>query len=182
MLKHFCASSHSPAPVPAHPLHPLPPSRKVTSPNSWHSRREHLSPATASHSTDSRVTMAVDAGCHEEQSVMSLLLTAPNLTISPGCHFSCSLKLLRPFPKPTAVLLLGFYGSITFGVKSHLPFGPQRIPRGFVNAKPRERKNFSWSTAHVAGDLKVPSHLLIFCLWCVLQGCVGLNPSQDKMY
>lgn len=52
------------------------------------------------------------------------------------------LKLLRPFPKHTAVLLFGFHGSITCGVKSHLPFSPQRISRGFVNARPRERKNF----------------------------------------
>lgn len=52
------------------------------------------------------------------------------------------LELLWPFPRPTEGLLLAFHGKISSGVESHLPFGPQRISRDFVNAKPRERKNF----------------------------------------
>lgn len=77
----------------------FPPPRKVTSPNSWHRRRQNLSPATASPSTDSRVTMAVDAGWLKEQSVTSLLLTGSNLTISSGSHFPCSARAAVTFPQ-----------------------------------------------------------------------------------
>lgn len=77
----------------------FPPSRKVTSPNIWHSRRENLSPTTASHSRDSRVTMAVDAGWLKEQSGMSLLLAGSNLTISSGSHFPRSAQPAGTFPQ-----------------------------------------------------------------------------------
>lgn len=160
----------------------LPPSRKVTSPNSWHSRRENLSPATASHSTDFRVTMAVDAGWHEEQSFMSLLLTVPSLTISSGCHFSCSAQAAATFPQAHSSAFIWLPWKHHMWGKISLAFQSPEDFQRFCECQAKREEEFSWSTAHVAGDLKVPSHLLIFCLWCVLQSCVGSNPPQDKLY